>query len=75
MARSQNAVETHVVKISTTPWVVESLEFLATTGRFGKNAAEVAEELLRGRLREVELDGWLALDGSKPMRGRRKERA
>lgn len=59
MPRTKNAVETRTVKISTTPWVVETLDVLAKTGRFGKAASEVAEELLRAKLREVELEGWL----------------
>lgn len=59
MARPRNTVETQSVTIRTTPWVVETLDVLATTGRFGKNAAEVAEELLRAKLRDVERDGWM----------------
>jgi hypothetical protein len=55
----RNAVETVTVKISTTPWASETLEVLAKTGRFGKAASEVAEELLRAKLREVEAEGWL----------------
>lgn len=66
MPRTKNAVETRNVKISTTPWVVETLDVLAKTGRFGKAASEVAEELLRAKLREVELEGWL--DRSKSTR-------
>ncbi|WP_242353922.1 hypothetical protein [Anaeromyxobacter sp. SG64] len=59
MARPRNSVETQPVTIRTTPWVVEALDVLATTGRFGKNAAEVAEELLRAKLRDVEREGWM----------------
>lgn len=70
MPRTPNAVETRTVKISTTPWVVETLEVLASTGRFGKAASEVAEELLRAKLREVELEGWL----EKPKRSRKQGR-
>ena len=65
MPRSPNPVETHLVKISTTPWVVRTLDDLAETGRFGKNAAEVAEELLRAKLREIEQEGWLRLKKAK----------
>lgn len=68
MARPRNSVETQPFTIRTTPWVVETLDALATTGRFGKNPAEVAEELLRAKLRDVERDGWL----DKAARGRRK---
>jgi hypothetical protein len=59
MARTRNAVETVPFTIRTTPWVIDTVEVLARTGRFGKNGAEVAEELLRAKLREVELEGWL----------------
>ncbi len=59
MPRTRNPVETELVKISTTPWAVRTLDKLAKTGRFGKNAAQVAEELLRAKLREVEKEGWL----------------
>lgn len=62
MARTRNSVGTKPVTIRTTPWALGTLELLATTGRFGKNAAEVAEELLRSKLREVERDGWLDKD-------------
>jgi hypothetical protein len=65
--RFKNAVETKVVKISTTPWVSQTLDVLAKTGRFGKAPSEVAEELLRAKLREIELEGWLAKG-----RGRRR---
>jgi hypothetical protein len=36
--------------LSTTPQVVELLERLAKTGFHGKNAADVAEEILRRQL-------------------------
>jgi hypothetical protein len=65
MARAPNAVETEIIKISTTPWVSETLERLARTGRFGKNPSEVADELLRAKLREVELEGWLEKPSSR----------
>ncbi len=67
MSRPRNSVETQLVTIRTTPCVAETLDLLATTGRFGKNAAEVAEELLRAKLRDVEREGWL----DKAPRGRR----
>ena len=35
------------------------LDALAKTGKFGKNASEAGEELLRLKLREIELEGWL----------------
>lgn len=45
--------------IKTTEWVVRSLERLVHTGRFGKTPGDVAEELLRAKLRELEREGWL----------------
>ncbi|MDF3071833.1 MAG: hypothetical protein K0R38_7434 [Polyangiaceae bacterium] len=59
MARTRNPVETVKLGLSTTPQVVADLEALARTGKFGKTASEVGEELLRLKLREVELEGWL----------------
>lgn len=47
------------LKLSTTAQVADLLDRLALTGRFGKTGTEVGEELLRARLREVELEGWL----------------
>ena len=75
--RTKNAVETVPLHLSTTPQVKELLESLADTGRFGKNASEVGEELLRAKLRETELEGWLERPGSaqKPRpRGARRAR-
>ena len=69
MARTRNAVESRVVQISTTPQVFQMLEALARTGRFGKNASEVAEEALRTRLRELELEGWIDRGASTKKRG------
>ena len=59
MPRTRNAVDTAKLQLSTTPQVVKALETLAKTGKFGKNASEAAEELLRLKLREIELEGWL----------------
>jgi hypothetical protein len=47
-----------VVQISTTPQVLRALQQLVRTGLFGKSVAEVAEELMRGRLRELVREGW-----------------
>jgi len=52
-------VPTVKLQLSTTPQVVDALELLAKTGKFGKVASEVGEELLRMKLREVELEGWI----------------
>lgn len=70
MARPENDVQTVDVKLSTTPQVKALLEALAKTGRFGKNASEVGEELLRAKLREVELEGWL--ERGRPRRQRKR---
>jgi hypothetical protein len=59
MARKQNAVGTVKLPLSTTPQVVEALKTLVQNGKFGKTPAEVGEELMRIKLREVELEGWL----------------
>lgn len=59
MPRSRNPVETVKLQLSTTPQVVEALEALVQSGKFGKTASEVGEELMRIKLREVELEGWL----------------
>jgi len=72
MPRSRNAVETVDVHLSTTRQVRELLERLADTGRFGKNASEVGEELLRAKLREVELEGWLEKRRPASKRGSRR---
>jgi hypothetical protein len=65
MARTRNEAQTKTVQIATTTQVWNILRALARTGRFGKNAAEVAEELMRAKVREVELEGWVS-------RGRRR---
>lgn len=59
MARNPNTVVTVKLQLSTTKQVLEALEALASMGKFGKNPSEVAEELMRTKLREVELEGWL----------------
>jgi hypothetical protein len=68
MSRARNAVNTVKLQLSTTPQVFEALEALAKTGKFGKNASEAGEELLRLKLREIELEGWLA----RPRAGQRR---
>ncbi|MGZ5443517.1 MAG: hypothetical protein ACXW5U_14080 [Thermoanaerobaculia bacterium] len=57
-ARRPNPVKTSTLKLSTTPQVVARLDALALTGLYGKNGTEVAEELLRLKLREVEIPAW-----------------
>jgi len=51
-------VKTSPLKLSTTPQVIARLDALALTGLYGKNGTEVAEELLRLKLREVEIPTW-----------------
>jgi len=51
--RTRNTVPTAELKLSTTDQVVAYLEKLARTGMFGKNPSEVAEQLLREKLREI----------------------
>lgn len=71
MPRSKNPVETEAVKLSTTPQVCGLLDKLAEQGLFGKNRSEVAEQLLREKLRELTEGGWLARETSRgPARGR-----
>ncbi len=57
-ARRPNRVETLVLKLSTTPQVIARLDSLALTGLYGKNGTEVAEELLRQKLLEIEIPEW-----------------
>jgi hypothetical protein len=46
------------ITIETSQEVYRLLGELAETGKFGTDENAVAEELLRAKLREVELDGW-----------------
>lgn len=52
MGRPKNVFETIDIKIATSPRVCELLDKLLATQLHGKNRAEVAEEVLRLRLRE-----------------------
>lgn len=61
-ARPPNAVKTLPLKLSTTPLVIARLRALAGTGLFGKSPTEVAEELLRAKLREIEVPDWATSD-------------
>jgi hypothetical protein len=68
MARTENEVDTAFVKLSTTPAVCRELDALVKTGLFGKSRAEVAEQLLRERLREVIHAGWTKRNAGKEPR-------
>jgi hypothetical protein len=59
MARPENITPTETLRLSTTPQVVALLEQLARTGLHGKNPNEVAEELVRLKLREALRSGEL----------------
>lgn len=59
VGRSRNAVGTEKLHLSTTPQVLAALDALIETGLFGKTRTEIAEELLRMKVRETVTDGWL----------------
>ena len=52
MPKPKNVTKTEQITIATTPQVVQILTRLAEQGLHGKNIAEVAEGLLREKLRE-----------------------
>ncbi len=58
MARPKNSNEPAHVRLATTPQVCALLDRLVETGLFGKTRAEVAEQLMRDRLREVIERDW-----------------
>ncbi len=73
MARRQNSVGTEKLHLSTTPQVLAALDALIRTGLFGKTRTEIAEELLRMKVRETVTEGWLERARSGSIRpGRRK---
>ena len=51
MPRDSNAVRSKTLRLSTTAQVLDFLDQLARTGFYGKNRAEVAEQILRSSLR------------------------
>jgi hypothetical protein len=63
--RGKNSIDTEKLAISTTAEVSSALDRLVKTGLFGKTRAEVAEALLRERLRDVIREGWLDQKGRK----------
>ena len=50
---------TEKLHLSTTPQVLAALDALIRTGLFGKTRTEIAEELLRVKVRETVTEGWL----------------
>lgn len=67
MSRTANVSTTQQLRISTTNAVVSLLDQIAATGLYGKNRAEVAEEMLREKIREAVRNGLLS---SKPKKRR-----
>lgn len=65
MSRGVNISGTECLRLSTTRQVLELLDQLAATGLYGKNRAEVAEEMLRARLREALRDGSIKVSRKK----------
>jgi hypothetical protein len=57
-----------IIEIRASTWMVVALDTLATSGRFATTAEAVAAELLRAKLREIELEGWLG--ETTPLRAR-----
>lgn len=49
---------TVTIQIATNAVVAELLGLLQDTGLFGETIEQVAEQLLREKLRELELQGW-----------------
>ena len=65
MARAANSVVTKIVKMRTTTETWRQLEKLVATGLFGKTPSEVADTLVREKLRELILQGWPKPRGAK----------
>jgi metal-responsive CopG/Arc/MetJ family transcriptional regulator len=55
MARTPNPSPTSFLKLSTTEQVVKRLDKLVAKGLWGKTRSEVAESLVREKLRQLEL--------------------
>ncbi len=51
--RKKNVIPTVRLEISTTEAVIADLTRLVSTGYFGKNSSEAAEQILRERLRSL----------------------
>lgn len=74
MPRERNSVGTRKLHLSTTPEVLSALDALVRTGLFGKTRTEVAEELLRLKVREQVTSGWLERSQQASTRHSRKLR-
>jgi hypothetical protein len=55
MARTPNQSRTSYLKLATTEQVVDRLDQLVAKGLWGKTRSEVAESLVREKLRQLEL--------------------
>lgn len=64
MPRGSNPVPTEQLRLSTTGQVLALLDGLVATGLFGKNRNEVAEQLIREKLREAVRDGLVRMPGA-----------
>jgi len=72
--RKENSVGTELITIRTTEQICRDLDALLATERFGKSRAEVAEQLLREKVRDLILEGWTG-EGPQaiaPRRGRKR---
>lgn len=50
---------TEEILVSVTPQVSDAIDRLVKTGLFGVTRAAVVEELVRGRVRDLALEGWI----------------
>lgn len=73
MARKSNDMPTRLVRISTTPQVIEYLERLVSTGLYGKNPAEAMDRLVSEKIRSLISSGELPPVQSFPDSARRAE--
>lgn len=55
MSRTPNRTRTSYLKLATTEQVVDRLDELVAGGLWGKTRSEVAESLVREKLRQLEL--------------------
>jgi hypothetical protein len=74
MPRDRNTIATKKLHLSTTPQVVAVLDALVRTGLFGKTRTEVAEEILRVKVRDAVTDGWLERSAGAPPKPHTRKR-